>query len=441
MKKLGIFFLFLCAPVSTGFAEENARVLALGRAGVALSGGAESIMTNPAGLSEIDRWTLVTGFAGGADFQSRPGLSRKDHPDSMWANISEVALLIPIKRGMGVSLFANRIHFGNWFRARYPEIGKGRRIRHQGLDLYLVGELLEFKNYLWIAGLGWGMKIGSKLSVGLSGGRILLESQSFFTQDYFNGSEPAPGFQTTLTGTRKTSRSGKGVVITVSGKFDINDKLSVGLAAAHTSDFKINKYYMESRLLRIEVLPNYPFNAINPEILDSQGNEEIRRPLEISLGSKFQPGSSVGFVIEGALALPGGGDSVKWIWDGSGSDPELHEVRWSFEDEMTLQIGLGVEMDLGKWSVRLGIRDEPSSSPRITDELKEQNERVSLRWGSFGVGYKNPFFGMDLGYAFGTGVGTMKEAYYQQGVIQAVEVIPIHRQELHKAVMTFSYLF
>lgn len=438
MKKLGIFFLFLCAPVSTGFAEENARVLALGRAGVALSGGAESIMTNPAGLSEIDRWTLVTGFAGGADFQSRPGLSRKDHPDSMWANISEVALVIPIKRGMGLSIFANRIHNRNIFRAHYPS--NGSSINISGMDLPLAGKIHEVKSSFWIAGLGWGMKIGSKLSVGLGGGVILLDTDSFNAEDYFHGSLPAPGFQTTFTRTRKRSQSGKGMVVIVSGIQKINDKLSLGLAAVHTGDMKIYTYQQDSLLLRTEVLPNFPFDE-RSIILPEEGSEKRRRGFEVDLGTEFRPSSSVRFVAEGVVRLPGGGDVLRWNLEDTAMGLVLDEIRWSFEDEMTFQIGLGAEMDLGKWSVRLGIRDEPSSSPRITDELKEQNERVSLRWGSFGVGYKNPFFGMDLGYAFGTGVGTMKEAYYQQGVIQAVEVIPIHRQELHKAVMTFSYLF
>ena len=66
---------------------------------------------------------------------------------------------------------------------------------------------------------------------------------------------------------------------------------------------------------------------------------------------------------------------------------------------------------------------------------------MPLRWGSFGVGYKNPFISMDLGYTVGTGVGTMKVANYQMGMIQSVQVIPIHRRELHEAVVTFGYLF
>lgn len=438
MRKLGFLFLLLLSPVSIGLAEENARVLALGRAGVALAGGGGSLLTNPAGLSEINRWTLVTGFAGGADFQSRPGLSRKDHPDSMWANISEAALLIPIKRGMGLSIFANRTHKRNIFRAHYPR--NGSSINISGMDLPLVGTIHEAKNSFWIAGLGWGMKIGSSTSVGLAGGLILLDTQSFTVDDYFHGSLPAPGFQTTFTWARQTSKSGKGMVVIVSGTQQINERLSVGLAAVHKGDIKINTSHQESLLLRTEVLPNYPFDE-RSIILPEGGSEEIRQGFEIDLGTEFQPSSFVRFVAEGVVLLPGSGDVLRWNLEDSANGLVLDEIRWSFEDEMTLQIGLGAEIDLGKWSFRLGIRDEPSSSPRVTDELTEQKERVSLRWGSFGIGYKNPFFGMDMGYSFGTGVGTKKEAYYQQGEIQAVEVIPIHRQELHKAVMTFSYLF
>ena len=237
-------------------AGQIGQVRGLGDAGVALFGRPEAYLSNPAHLSDLKRPGLLTGFSGGASYDARPGMVRRDHPNPFWLSLSEATVMIPLGDGMGLALFGNNV-----FESRESKTDYGLNVPTGGpLIIDNLGGLRDGRSRGRVGGVAWGMKLGPQSALGLTAGFFTLRSVTYSAFTAFVDDYPAGGFHTRFSQNEEQRLSGQSAIVILGGRHKLGNQLGLGASVFWVAPVKFTSDYSFFSRELIEVKPNFFFS-------------------------------------------------------------------------------------------------------------------------------------------------------------------------------------